>query len=128
MAKHFEEAHQDVKLHSISPQMDQQSETQLTEDKDRAEACTPSFLERINVAEPDDFERHGLNGRIILTRPLRCLSGTSGCRSSDTSTARRMGSTSSAVPVFDVPGDTRSKAHGTRSASFAVQGGGAADA
>eukprot|EP00971_Amphidinium_carterae_P163133 3234114-Amphidinium_carterae.2 len=73
--------------------MDQESETQLAEDTNRAEVCTPcrigsylsslptvvvekacdAFVERIHVAEPDDFERHGLVGRIFSTRSLRSL-------------------------------------------------------
>eukprot|EP00971_Amphidinium_carterae_P072361 1431415-Amphidinium_carterae.1 len=75
-----------------------------------------------NEAELDDFERCGLDERIIFTRTLRSLSKTSGRRSGDASTTSRMGSTLSAVPAFDVPGDTRNKAHGRRSTSFAVQG------
>eukprot|EP00971_Amphidinium_carterae_P217467 4317039-Amphidinium_carterae.1 len=33
-----------------------------------------------------------------------------------------MGSTSSILPVLDLPGDTWNKSHGTRSTSFAAQG------
>eukprot|EP00971_Amphidinium_carterae_P149624 2966438-Amphidinium_carterae.1 len=61
------------------------------------EKACDAFLERIDVAEPDDFERRGLDGRTIFTRTLRSLSGTSGCWSSGTSNAgrTRMRSTSS---------------------------------
>eukprot|EP00971_Amphidinium_carterae_P205766 4083443-Amphidinium_carterae.1 len=90
--------------------MDQQSETQLAQNKDRepegravhAELdrelpgptypllkkrhATPSqkVLCRIDVAEPDDFKRRRLDGRTIFTSTLRSMSASSGYRSSDT--------------------------------------------
>eukprot|EP00971_Amphidinium_carterae_P239696 4758591-Amphidinium_carterae.2 len=42
--------------------MDQQSETQLAEEPTvEGERARDAFLERINVAELDDFERRGLD-------------------------------------------------------------------
>eukprot|EP00971_Amphidinium_carterae_P057738 1141978-Amphidinium_carterae.1 len=37
---------------------------------DEEKACD-AFLERIHVAEPDDFKRRGFDRRIICTRALR---------------------------------------------------------
>eukprot|EP00971_Amphidinium_carterae_P278824 5535301-Amphidinium_carterae.1 len=51
------------------------------------------FLERIDGAELDDFERCGLDGRTIFTRSLRSLSG--------------MRSTSFELATVDVQGDTQ---------------------
>eukprot|EP00971_Amphidinium_carterae_P134542 2666370-Amphidinium_carterae.1 len=89
--------------------------------KKEKEACD-AFLERTDAAEPDDFERRGLDGRAIFTRTQRSLSETSGHRSSDTSTAQRtrMRSASSEQAELDVQGATLVSAHLSRREEYLV--------
>eukprot|EP00971_Amphidinium_carterae_P295460 5868072-Amphidinium_carterae.1 len=90
--------------------------------QEEEEACD-AFLERIDVAELDDFERRNLGGRAIFTRTLRSLTGP-GCRSSDTSGASptRMRSTLSEQAQLDVQKKNLHPHHITRSTSCAVEG------